>query len=134
MIIIEQHPRKGIRDDFGDKKSSENVVWIFEKGRPIPLRHIVSEDHLREIITAGMEFLSKKYGETFGGDETVNDDLVKQLESKDAVIEKLQMELEASEAEIKRIENDLKVLKEQKEIKSEPTRQTTKSGKGRGKR
>lgn len=94
MIIVEKYPRR-IRDDFCSKTVSDKNVWIYEKGTPPAMRCICSEEHLREIIEEGSKYL--------GIAATPNDELVKQLEAKDAVIEKLQMELEACEAEVRRL-------------------------------
>ena len=95
MIIIEKYPRKGIRDDFCTRTSSDDNVWIYEKGTPPAMRLICSVEHLKEIIKQGQKYL--------GIASEPNDDLIKQLEAKDAVIEKLQMELEACEAEVRRL-------------------------------
>lgn len=95
MIIIEKYPRKGIRDDFCTRTASDDNVWIYEKGTPPAMRLICSVEHLKEIIKQGQKYL--------GIASEPNDDLIKQLEAKDAVIEKLQMELEACEAEVRRL-------------------------------
>lgn len=95
MIIIEKYPRKGIRDDFCTRTSSDDNVWIYEKGTPPAMRLICSVEHLKEIIEQGQKYL--------GIASEPNDDLIKQLEAKDAKIEHLERELEACEAEVKRL-------------------------------
>lgn len=95
MIIIEKYPRKGIRDDFCTRTASDDNVWIYEKGTPPAMRLICSVKHLNEIIEQGQKYL--------GIASEPNDDLIKQLEAKDAKIEHLERELEACEAEVKRL-------------------------------
>lgn len=95
MIIIEKYPRKGIRDDFCTRTSSDDNVWIYEKGTPPAMRLICSVEHLKEIIEQGQKYL--------GIASEPNDNLIKQLEAKDAKIEHLERELEACEAEVKRL-------------------------------
>lgn len=95
MIIIEKYPRKGIRDDFCTRTASDDNVWIYEKGTPPAMRLICSVEHLNEIIEQGQKYL--------GIASEPNDDLIKQLEAKDAKIEHLERELEACEAEVKRL-------------------------------
>jgi hypothetical protein len=95
MIIIEKYPRKGIRDDFCTRTASDDNVWIYEKGTPPAMRLICSVEHLKEIIEQGQKYL--------GIASEPNDDLIKQLEAKDAKIEHLERELEACEAEVKRL-------------------------------
>lgn len=95
MIIIEKYPRNGIMDDFCTSTASDDNVWIYEKGTPLDMRLICSVEHLKEIIEQGQKYL--------GIDSEPNDDLIKQLEAKDAKIEHLERELEACEAEVKRL-------------------------------
>jgi len=99
MIIVEKHPRR-VRDDLGDRKATDSPVWIYEKGTPLPLRLICSEEHLKEIITTGQAYLDGKYGKQPNELETINADLVSQLEAKDITIEQFQAQIDGAHGNV----------------------------------
>lgn len=103
MIIVERHPRKVI-DDFGDKKPTDTAVWIYEKGTPLPLRHICSEEHFRQIVEQGIKYLTGtdagyKTSEP-AGESAELDGLKSTLEARDAEVEMLTKQIEAKDGMI----------------------------------